>query len=141
MRGETEAETIELKEMFSCAQSYLRSHRWLAKEFSAHFGFGIGGVVAIFLFHIELDTGEEEWLWVIEGDLPSAYLVTDSTPTPAEALEAYANLMEEWTNAVRQGSDLENVFPVNAPADEEHVELLEIRIKLLREHIIPAARS
>jgi hypothetical protein len=45
--------------------------------------------------------------------------------------------MEDWIEAVIENRDLSDVFPVNAPADEEHAQLLAKRIKFLREKIMP----
>lgn len=139
IRGEDDAETRELQDMLQRSRAYLQSHRWCEGVSEAYLGLGIGGVVAVFLFRTKMRTGDEELLWVIEGDLPSAYLVTDSATTAAMALEIYTDLMEDWVGAVRKGSGLQDVFLVDAPADEEHASLLEKRITLLRRDIIPAA--
>ena len=140
MCGEDRDETLELEAMFEGARTYLQSHDWCEEISNSYFGFGVGGVVAVFLFHVNLKAGDEELLWVIDGDLPSAYLVVDNAAEATAALEIYADLMQDWVDAVRKGSGLEEVFPVDAPADEEHAELLEKRIRLLRGTIIPAAR-
>lgn len=139
IRGEDDEETRELQEMLQRARAYLLSHDWVEKVSEAYLGFGIGGVVAVFLFRTKLKGGTEELLWVVEGDLPSAYLVRDRATTAAAALETYADLMQDWVDAVRNGADLRDVFPVDAPAEEEYALLLEKRIKLLQRDIIPAA--
>lgn len=139
MRGEDAEETGELNEMYERACAYLTSHDWCQSVEEAYLGFGVGGVVAIFLFRAKLNTRTEELLWVVEGDLPTAYFVTDQASTAASALGVYVELMESWAEAVRSGTGLEDAFPVDAPADEEHAALLESRLKLLRSDIIPAA--
>jgi len=139
IRGEDDEETRELREMLQRSRAYLLSHDWCEEASEAYLGFGVSGVVAVFLFRTKLKTGTEELLWVVEGDLPSAYLVSDRATTAAAALETYADLMQDWVDAVRKGTGLRDVFPVDAPADEEHASLLETRIKLLRRDIVPAA--
>ncbi len=139
IRGEDDAETRELQRMLQQARAYLQSHDWCEGVYEAYLGFGVGGVVAVFLLRTKLRTGGEELLWVVVGDLPSAYLVSDRATTAATALEIYADLMQDWVGAVRKGAGLQDVFPVDAPADEEHASLLEKRISLLRRDIIPAA--
>ena len=47
----------------------------------------IGGVVAVFLFRIDGPPEVDPLLWVVVGDLPTAYLVTDDAPSPAIALD------------------------------------------------------
>lgn len=141
IRAEGAEETRELQDMLARARAYLLSHDWCEGVSEAYLGFGVGGVVAVFLLRAKLKTGAEELLWVVEGDLPSAYLVSDRATTAANALEIYAGLMQEWVDAVRKGRGLQDVFPVAAPADEEHASLLETRINLLRRDIIPAAAA
>lgn len=138
IRGEDDAETCELQDMLQRARVYLQSHEWCEGVSEAYLGFGVGGVVAVFLFRTTMRTGDEELLWVVEGDLPSAYLVSDNVTNAATALEIYSDLMEDWVRAVRMGSGLQDVFPVDAPADEKHASLLEKRINLLRRDIIPS---
>jgi hypothetical protein len=78
--------------MMARARDYLAAHRWCESIDAEYFGFGVGGVVAVCLFRVTLTGGDREWLWVVEGDVPSAYLVTDRAPTPSTALEVYVEL-------------------------------------------------
>ena len=98
----------------------------------------MGGVVAVFLFRIDPAPPAEEWLWVVTGDLPSAYLVTDEAQTPAAALEGYCALMEDWATAVRSGAPLEDVFPVAAEATKENADSVVKRVNFVRNEVIPA---
>jgi len=88
MDGGDAGETAVLREMFEAARAYLGSQRWCRRIERAFFGGGVGKVVAVFLFEIDAPPEVDRWLWVIEGDLPSAYLVTDDAPTPADAEHA-----------------------------------------------------
>ena len=96
MRGDDDEDTALLKGMYEEAASYLRGFKWCRRIAEAYFGLGIGGVVAVFLFRIEGPPEVDQWLWVVVGDLPPAYLVTDDAPTPAVALEVYCSLMADW---------------------------------------------
>ena len=75
-------------------------------------------------------------LWVIVGDVPSAYLVCDSAPTWREALESYIFEMEKWVAAVRGGDSLGNVIPVGAEPTLEHAEMLATRLQFIRDEIL-----
>jgi hypothetical protein len=127
-----------LKAQLVEAKAYLQSHKWCHAIKETYFGDGIGGVVAVFLFLVDAGSRRvDEWFWVVTGDLPSCYMVTDNAPNPALALEGYCELMEDWVDAVRAGDSLDDVYPVDAPATQENADLLDNRIKFLREEMIP----
>ena len=97
MAGADAEESKHLQEMLRRARGYLRGFRWCPPIDRVYLGCGAGGVVAVFLFHFgEPVQGTDEWLWVVEGDLPSAYLVLDRASDPVSALEVYCELMEGW---------------------------------------------
>jgi len=138
MVGEDDEETDLLKEDLEASRNYLAGFRWCRAIRNQYYGLGIGGVVCVFLFEIEGDPGVDDVLWVVTGDLPPAYLVTDAAPNPLEALRLYCGLMEDWIDAVRRKGDLSEVFPVAASPNQENANQLEIRVTQLRESIIPA---
>ncbi len=138
MAGEDEKETELLRAALVEARGYLEGFEWCRGIDEEYFGLGVGGVVAVFLFRIEPAEGADEWLWVVCGDLPSAYLVTDRASTPTRALEVYCELMKGWVDAVRGGSPLDEVFPVAIPPTEDAARALEKRVAFLREEVIPA---
>lgn len=138
MRGDCEEDTALLKIMLEEAINYLKSHKWCPEIEKIYFGFGIGKIVAVFLFKFsEKIKGTDEFLWVIVGDLPSAYLVIDNSPSPKEALEGYCEIMEDWVNAVRNSASLKDVYPVKVPPTEEYARMLSSRIESLRSDVIP----
>src|SRR5215475_267387 len=93
MAGEDGEETTLLKELASEARRYIMSFKWCHGITKEYFGFGVGGVMGLFLFNINADVGIDEWLWVVVGDLPSCYFVTDDVCTISEALSVYCDLM------------------------------------------------
>jgi hypothetical protein len=44
----------------------------------------------------------DEWLWVVVGDLPPAYLVADDAPGPAAALRAYISSVTRGDRGLRR---------------------------------------
>src|SRR5215472_4662780 len=87
MRGDSDADTALLRNMFEEAKSFIEGFDWCRGIRDAYFGCGIGGVVAVFYIRtIPRDKTIDECLWVIVGDIPPAYLVTDNSRTPSEAL-------------------------------------------------------
>jgi hypothetical protein len=131
--------------LFDQGVHFLQSFDWCLGVRETYVGFALGGVVAILLLRIEPDSPEvDEWLWVVVGDLPPAYLVTDDAPTPADALEGYLEYMEEWVDAVNAGRPREGLMPVLTaggaepiPATAEHAEMLASRVGFLRDRVLP----
>ncbi len=136
MRGEDDAESAELQSMLNDARSYVGGFKWCHGIVEEFWGLGIGGIVSVFLFRILPEVGVDEWLWVISGDLPCAYIVLDSARSPLQALEIYCCLMEGWIRAVRSQSHIDEEFPVLATASLENATMLEKRIEFLRRDII-----
>jgi hypothetical protein len=139
MRGEDDAETSQLKTMLDDAVAYLRSFAWCLEIKETYFGFGFGEIVAIFLFRIEPAKRDvDEWLWVVIGDLPPAYLVTDNAKNPAAALDCYVGEMERWVDAVKAGKPVDHLIPVNVPPTLKWAELLQARLAFFEEHVLSA---
>ena len=142
MAGLDDEDSRLLGVMAEGAQNYIRCFQWCKSIREAYFGDGYGGIVAVFLFHIEAAGAEvDEWLWVVFGDVPPAYLVTDIAKSPSQALEAYAAEVSKWTALARVGKSSKEVIPVYVPPTPENAADVEQRIKLLREIVIPAFRE
>jgi hypothetical protein len=136
--GEDAAETAALQEMLARAEKYLRSFRWCPQIAERYLAFGVGGVLALFLFKLEhAVNGTDQWLWVVEGDLPSAYFVVDEARDASSALSVYCDMMEEWAQAVESNKPLGELFPVSAAPTMENAALLQNRIAFIRERILP----
>lgn len=135
---EANAEEITLlSAMKAEAEGFVSAFSWAPNISSSTLCFGVGGVIAIFLFKFGSLIGDtDDKLWVIVGDLPSAYLVVDEDDDPRQATERYCELMDDWCEAVEQGSDLSEVYPVDVPATSENSELLRKRISFIRNEIL-----
>ncbi len=141
MKGHGAKDTRLLLTYLVEARKYLLSHHWCGTIEKEYYGFGIGGIIAIFLFAIRpTQPHVDRWLWVFVGDVPSVFCVTDDAPTPAEALETYIELMTDWVNTVMTGGDLETVYPVEAPPTLENARDLERRLSFLSNKILPDIR-
>jgi len=137
--GEDEKDTYLLRQMGAQAKEYLSSFEWCKSIEEGGLGWGVGGIAAVFLFRIIPASSEiDDLLWVIIGDLPPAYLVTDESPTPLDALGVYVNLMDEWVATVRAGESIENCIPVNTLPTLENADTLEIRLSFLKQKVLTA---
>lgn len=141
--GEDAEDTRLLRKMAQEAEAYLASHRWAPPISQLLLGYGLGGVLALFLAQLSapLPGGEDDCLWVVVGDLPPAYFVTDAARTPREALGVYCELMEDWADRVLAGDDLGETFPVEAAPTDQHARMLKDRLGFVREKLIPVASA
>ena len=137
--GDSDEDTVLLRSMASDARKYLAGFSWCPAIRVVYLADGIGGVVAVFLVELaEKLGGQDGFLWVILGDLPSAYLVTDEISNPREAIESYCEIMDEWIAAVRSGKGLHDAFPVGVQPSLENAQLLAKRLDFLRETVAPS---
>ncbi|MGA3027102.1 MAG: hypothetical protein ABSF98_20275 [Bryobacteraceae bacterium] len=142
MIGGDDVDTNLLRMMASGAENYVRCFPWCKAIREAYFGDGYGGIVAVFLFRIEPARADiDEWLWVLFGDVPPAYLVTDVCKTPSQALETYVEEMSRWIQLAKQGRSSAGIIPVYVPATPENAADLENRMKVLCDAIVPAFRD
>jgi hypothetical protein len=142
IRGHDGAETRRLRRMLADAEAYLTSHDWCPEIAGRSFAYGVGVVVAVFLFDLARRIrGKDRALWVVVGDLPSAYLVTDRIPDAHGALASYCDLMQDWIAAVRRKRGLAEAFPVDAEATPVNADHLSDRIQFLRKEILPTLRG
>jgi hypothetical protein len=137
MQGKDEEETNGLRTLYQRAKEYLEEFEWCKEIIESYFGFGIAGVVGVFLFKVIPDKpGIDKWLWVVIGDLPPAYLVSDDAPNPVSALEVYIEEMKRWVITVEDGSSIDDVIPVNAPPTTEYAKMLKSRLKFIEKEIL-----
>ena len=138
IKGDSDEDTELLLSMADDARAYLQGMKWCPSLRRLYLAFGIGGVVAVFLAELDPKSAhQDQFLWIVVGDLPSAYLVAESA-TPREALETYCALMADWIEAVELGRSLDEVFPVAANPTPEAAAQLRRRIKFLKERILPS---
>jgi hypothetical protein len=140
--GNDAEDTALLKQMAKDAREYIQGFEWCPPIRNSSLEYGVGGVIALvrFEFTEAIDDSDQE-LWVVTGDLPSAYFVYDGNEDLAVALEIYCRLMEEWAMAVRDGESVEECFPVDADESAENAEGLFSRIAFIRRELIPEANA
>lgn len=130
-------ERKEFDEKLEYAQGFLLGHRWCLEIVESRIGLFVPKIVAVFLFRIE-HTADfvDDWLWVVVGDLPPGYIVTDYAPNAAWALHIYIGLAKEWVDAVKDGKSVDGLYPVNVPPTLEWAEELENRLRFLEKEIL-----
>jgi hypothetical protein len=119
------------------AISFLTSQPWCTGVSKLELGWATAGVLGVFQATIDPARPEvDSILWVVVGDLPSAYVVLDEAPTWRDALERYVEEMSRWVVAVRAGEPLDEVIPVAASPTPAHAEMLASRLAFIRERIL-----
>jgi len=118
--------------MVADAKAFMTGFDWCHGLQTLHVGVAIPGVVAVFLAQIVPGRDDvDEWLWVVVGDLPPAYLVVDDAPDSKEALRRYIELMAAWVAAARAGQPTGDLIPVNVNPTPEAAEALASRLRFL----------
>jgi hypothetical protein len=140
MRGEDEEDTRLLREMAERARDYVTSFPWCPPIRETYLAYGIGKVIALFLFEFEgkID-GTYHNTWIIVGDLPPCFFAVQPDDTVQLLFDDYCDRMDDWVAAVRNNGNFEKVFPVSAARTEKHADMLESRLAFLRKEIIPEA--
>ena len=75
-------------------------------------------------------------VWVVVGDVPSAYLVHEPGDSWQDALREYVAEMNSWVTAVRTGTSLDDVIPVNAPPTMEYANMLASRLDFIQTRLV-----
>lgn len=132
IQGEDKIETKQLYELLDQATNYINSFKWCKDVKESYMGIGVSKILGIFLFHILPDGPKvDEWIWVIVGDLPPAYITIENAPNAACALDGYIGAMEEWVEAVKAGKSVDELIPVNVSPTIKYAMMLEERLKVL----------
>ena len=131
-------EVGDYKKLVDEAASYIRSFKWCGGIAEMYAGIVLPGVFGVFLVKIvPAGPNVDEWLWVIVGDLPPAYIVLDEAPNPATGLDAYIGAMQEWVEALEKGHSTQGLIPVNVEPTPEWAEDLKRRLEFLAQRVLP----
>jgi hypothetical protein len=118
------------------AEAYLSSFSWCKEVLGSFFGGGVGSIIAVFLFNIRpARPAVGSWIWIIVGDIPSAYLPLEDAKSPAEVFKTYLWGMSKCVELAREGRSGtadDGIPPVDVPATPEWAEKLEQRLHSLR---------
>lgn len=130
--GDDEQDTVLLRKMAHDAERYICSFPWCGAVLKSYLGGGVGGIFAVFFFHIRPSRPDvEPWIWIIVGDIPPAYLPLSDCKSPAEVFRTYIRGMTNWVELARKGltgTPAQGVPPVNVPATPEWAEKINQKL-------------
>lgn len=128
----------EVLEMNKRGETYLESFKWCKEIRDSFLYLNLGSTLCIFLFEIDNSaSSEDDFLWVMVGDLPSMYLDVYGSKTTVEVLKRFKALAKDWVSNVKSGLPVNDCYPFNAAPTLEMAEILQKRIDLIRDSIIP----
>ncbi|MEO6851105.1 MAG: hypothetical protein ABI166_10760 [Mucilaginibacter sp.] len=127
----------ELEDQYLKAETYLKTFRWCKEIKACSLYANLGKVFCIFLFEIDNTASvEDDFLWIIVGDIPSMYLDTFGAKSTKEVIENYVGLAEDWINNIKAGKDVYDCYPFNAEPTLELADLLEKKISFMKSELI-----
>jgi hypothetical protein len=130
--GDDEMDTTLLLKMAEDANLYIASFPWCKTVLGSYFGGGVGGIFAVFFFHIRPSRPEvDPWIWIMVGDIPPAYLPLADCDSPAVAFRTYILGMSKWVELARKGqtgAPDQGIPPVKLPATPEWAERLNQKL-------------
>lgn len=119
------------------AENYLLGFKWCAEIRDSFLYSNLGNVFCIFLFEIvNTQSSEDNFLWVIVGDIPSMYLDVHGSDTTKDVVGNYVELAEDWINHIKRGKSVDECYPFNAEPTIELAELLEKKVSFMKNTLL-----
>jgi len=98
------------------ANEFLDGFAWAQRLKNLRVAHLVPGAFGLFVIELSpLSPGIDQYIWVVVGDLPPAYLSSEYTESPREALDGYMGEMQAWAEAVEKGKPIDVLIPVNGP--------------------------
>ena len=129
-----------LSDCYERASKYISELRWITGVENVYVGLHFDGMFCVFLFETSLNVDkkfpDDEFIWIVVGDLPIAYITSEVSPNPACALDSYVGAMFEWVEAVETGASVSDLIPVNVPPTTEYAAMLRTRLELINDLVL-----
>jgi len=130
-------ENYEFVKLVNEAKSFLKNHRWCKEIEKQWFVANWDNLLTIFFFKIVPNSElADDHIWVVVGDLPTAYIDIESASNKAEVIQVYTEIMDDWVRCVKNGESVEDCYSINVPPKLEYAKMLDTKIQLIKEHIL-----
>ena len=137
--GDDEEDDKLLKEMAEEAKNWLLKKNICSEVKDIHFGEGVGGIFASFLFKIQTDSEDrEKFIWVVCGDIPTHYFDIDDERIRdgEQAIMHYSELLVGWIEGVRSKKPFECEVDVGVPPTIEWTNNLTKRLNFIAKYFM-----
>jgi hypothetical protein len=120
------------------ANEFLDAFGWAKRTGRIWVGECVPGIIGLFLLELDPPGPQvDQYVWVVVGDLPPAYISSSYARSPRAALDGYIGEMEAWVEAVENGQTTDDLIPVNAAPTLQNAEALKSRLGFLEREILP----
>lgn len=128
----------EILPLINESRKYLASHReWCGEIYEGWLFTNIGYVICIFLYKIDnLQSPEDNLVWVVVGDLPPMYLDTYNVISTTEVVQNYIALVKEWVENAESGKSLQDCYPLHADNSKDSISMINKRLSMLSNNIL-----
>jgi hypothetical protein len=131
-------EEVGCADLVDKANSFLNGFSWAEGRKNLWVADCIPGIIGIFL--VELAPREQDidqYIWVVVGDLPPAYLSSQYAKSPRDALDGYMGEMLAWVEAVENGRPTDDLIPNDGAPTLANAQALRSRLEFLGREILP----
>jgi len=127
----------EIVSIYKEAEQYLKQFSWCKYIKSSSLYTNLGSKLCIFLFEIENKVSiDDNFLWIIVGDIPPMYLDIYGANSTREVLEIYVDLAIDWIDNVKLNLPLNDCYPFNVNPTIQFAELLERKVRFIKDEVI-----
>lgn len=134
---QTKEEENYLRLLLAQARKFLNKQKWCKSILSEYCGLACDDAFGAFLFEVEPAFVEvDNFLWVIAGDLPPAYITCEEAKNAIAALNIYLGEMDRWVDAVLSGKSTDNLIPVDAKPTKENALILKSRLDWIGDNVV-----
>jgi hypothetical protein len=127
----------EVKLLYAEAEQYLLKFSWCGAIRDSVLYTNLGSKLCIFLFEIDnASSSEDDFIWIVAGDIPFIYLDGYGVKSTREALRNYIYLARDWVKHVKAGLSVDECYPFDVAPTIELAEMLETRATFIKENVI-----
>lgn len=138
-----EEEEERLRSARAEARTFIESFHWAPPIKDILLAFGLTPDLSLFLVRFSRSIfapgaqGDNE-VWVTVGHWTPVYMETDMK-APAQALELYCELLQDWAESVRDGERLEGGYPFPFSATPQNATAALKHVAIVRKHYFTEA--